>query len=58
MEIAQAAVASAVTNRLPQGRHAMKYRLHGTVLYKDAVVCGGIPIHLGVEVVAIQPLRR
>src|SRR5205814_5123009 len=32
MEIAQAAVASAVANRLSKARHTMKFRLHSAVL--------------------------
>src|SRR6266567_3624701 len=57
MEIAQAAVACAVANRLTQTRHAMKYGLHSAVLDEDAVIRGAIPINFAIEVVAIQALR-
>ena len=56
MEIAQAAVAGAVANRLTQARHTMKFGLHSAVLDEDAVIGGAIPINLAIEVVPIQAL--
>ena len=56
MEIAQAAVASAVANRLSKARHTMKFRLHSAVLDENAVIGGPIPINLAIEVVSIQAL--
>ena len=58
MEISQAAVTSAVANRLSEARHSMKFGLHRAVLDEDAVIGGAIPINLAIEVVAIQALGR
>ena len=54
MEVTKSPVTGTVSNGVAQAGHAVKHRLHGAVLGKDAVPGGPVPIHLGVKVIAIQ----